>query len=519
VENGRLDALLASGLKFSAKLLVLNFYDKGNTTNTDTKKVGAPLLFERLWKESGIQNALTKFLASRRFSIDIERIVFVSVLHQLISPGSDRHTDQWMRQYNIRGNDTISLHHFYRAMRWLGEELGLSQQSYATPFSPRCTKDEIEEYLFANNQDLFSGMTMMFFDTTSLYFEGEGGDTLGENGKSKDGCPENHQIVVGVVLDNLGNPICSEYWPGNTADVTTLVPVVKRLQKRFGIAQICIVADRGMISKDTIIALEDMKWEYILGARMRTTKEVSVDVLHDTGPFHTVYEERKKSKDPSPLQVKEVLVGDHRYIVCLNTEQQRKDAFDREAIVKSLREKLKQGDKTFVRNKGYKRYLKGTGKHFEVDESKLEKEEINDGKWVLRTNTHLSPAEVALQYKQLWTVEEIFRTMKSILESRPIFHQCDECIRGHVFCSFLALKLRKLLADKLAAMKFRFEWKQIIEDVDAIEEVLVTYDEKKFIIRTEAKGVSGKVFQAVGVALPPVLREYQNPGTTKNLCP
>jgi transposase len=478
-----------------------------------------PLLFERLWKESGIQDALKKFLASRRFGIDIERIVFVSVLHQLIRPGSDRHTEHWMRGYAIGGIDSIRLHHFYRAMRWLGEELGLAQQSYATPFSPRCTKDELEEYLFAKNQDLFSDMTMMFFDTTTLYFEGEGGDTLGENGNNKDGCPENHQMIVGVVLDSQGNPICSEYWPGNTADVTTLVPVVRRLQKRFGIARICIVADRGMISKETIEKLEELKWEYILGARMRASKEVYNEVLHDPGPFHLVHEERIKSKDPSPLQVKEVLVGDHRYIVCLNTEQQRKDAYDREAIVESLREKLKQGDKAFVGNKGYKRYLKGTGKHFEVDEAKLETEELFDGKWVLRTNTQLSTAEVALQYKQLWTVEEIFRTMKSILESRPIYHQCDECIRGHVFCSFLALKLRKLLADKLADKKYRFEWAQMIEDIDRIEEVFVDHEEKRFIIRTEADGVAGKVFQAVGVALPPVLRECKNLATTGNLCP
>ena len=507
-EQGKLDALLKSGIKFSKNLLILNLHSKGETTKTKTLKIGAPLLFERLWKESGIQDALNKFLAKRRFTFDVERVIFASVLHQLINPGSDRHTEEWMHSYNICEGDTLGLHHFYRAMRWLGERLDTDEQAYKTEFSPRRTKDKIEEYLYAKNQDLFSGMTMMFFDTTSLYFEGDGGETLGHRGKSKDGCPENNQMVVGMVLDNHGNPVCTESWPGNTADVKALIPVVKRLKHRFDIAHVCVVADRGMISKETIEDLEGLEWEYILGVRMRNLKEVYVDVLHDTGSFEKVHEEKIKSTDPSALQVKEVFVGDHRYIVCLNTEQKRKDAYDRENIIKSLRENLKKGDKSFVGNKGYRRYMKGS-KNFQVDEEKIIEEELFDGKWVLRTNTQLSASEVALQYKQLWTVEEIFRTMKSVLESRPIFHHTDECIAGHVFCSFLALVLRKRLSDKLLEKGHRFEWRRIIEDVDAVEEVSVHHEGKSFIVRTEAEGVAGKVFQAVGIALPNVLREVK----------
>ena len=505
-EQGKLDALLRSGLKFSKNLLVLNFHAKGETTNTKTLKIGAPLLFERLWKESGIRDALLKFLAKRRFSFDVERVVFTSVLHQLINPGSDRHTEEWIRSYNICGSDTIQLHHFYRGMKWLGERLDTDEQAHNTEFSPRRTKDKIEEYLYEKNQDLFSGITMMFFDTTSLYFEGEGGEDLGYKGNSKDGCPQNNQMVVGMVLDNHGNPVCTESWPGNTTDVKTLIPVVKRLKHRFDIAHVCVVADRGMISGKTIEELEGLKWEYILGVRMRNLKEVYVDVLHDTGSFEKVHEEKTKSTDPSALQVKEVFIGDHRYIVCLNTEQQRKDAYARVAIVKSLRENLKKGDKSFVGNKGYRRYMKGS-KNFEVDEEKIVEEELFDGKWVLRTNTRLSASEVAIQYKQLWMVEEIFRTMKSILESRPIYHHTAECIAGHVFCSFLALVLRKRLSEKLLAKGHHLEWRRIIEDVDAVEEVTVHHEGKSFIVRTEAEGVAGKVFQAAGIALPNFLRE------------
>ena len=375
-------------------------------------------------------------------------------------------------------------------------------------------KDLIEESLFSLRRDLFTQMDLVFFDTTSLYFEGRGGESIGQNGKSKDHRPDLKQMVVGIVLDDTGNPICSELLPGNTADVKTLEPLVKRLNERFGIHNICIVADRGMISHTTINDLEKQGWYYILGARMRRVNEVRDTVLSRGGRFQEVYPGRKKSSDPAPLKVKQVMVDDRRYIVCHNEEESRKDAYDREAILHSLREKLKQGDKSLVGNKGYRRYLKCKDNSFTIDEEKIKSEERFDGKWVLRTNTDIGTTDVALKYKQLWMVEDIFRTMKSTLETRPVYHHCDDTIRGHVFCSFLALVLRKNLQDRIERKGCKFEWADIVRDVDSIEEVAVTHRDKNFIIRTEVKGVAGKVFQAVSVCLPPVLRESEKCGTT-----
>jgi len=155
--------------------------------------------------------------------------VFITVLHRLFAPGSDRQAERWKEDYRIEGNECIDLHHFYRAMGWLGQPLPASQQDDATPFVPRCTKDLVEEKLFARRRDPFTSLDLVFFDTTSIYFEGEGGDSIGQYGHSKDHRPDLKQMVVGVVLDHNGNPICSEMWPGNTADVTTLVPIIKRL--------------------------------------------------------------------------------------------------------------------------------------------------------------------------------------------------------------------------------------------------------------------------------------------------
>ncbi len=429
------------------------------------------------------------------------------MLHRLLDPGSDRAADRWKEDFQIKGTEGIELHHLYRAMGWLGEQL-LQHGNDAR--SLRSRKDLIEEELFSRNRDLFSELELVFFDTTSLYFEGNGGESLGQYGHSKDGRPDLKQMVVGAVLDGAGRPICCELWPGNLTDVNSLVPVVQRLKDRFAIASVCVVADRGMISAKTIKDLESAErgMSYILGARMHTDKTVSDEVLPSTAEFQVVTGAKKKVGDPSPLSVREQWVNGKRYIVCYNEDQARKDAADRAAIVESLKVKMKKGDKSLVGNKGYRRYLKSAGQqHFTIDEAKLADEQCFDGMWVLRTNTTFDAADVALKYKQLWMVESIFRSAKTLLETRPIYHKFDDTIRGHVFCSFLALVLRKELEMRLEKQGDKLEWADINRDLRALQEVEVEMQGKKLYLRTDLRGVCHNVLKAAGVATPPTVRE------------
>jgi transposase len=506
-QNGQLESLLASGARFAPGAMLLNAYERGEVTSVGKISIGPGLIFERLWQQTGIGDVLHELARGRRYGFSLERAVFLTVLHRLCCAGSDRAADKWRQFVRVEGAENISLHQLYRAMAWLGEDL--SDQTDKTPFAPRCTKDLIEERLFERRRDLFTSLDLVFFDTTSIYFEGEGGESIGQYGHSKDSRPDLKQMVVGAVLDSAGRPIMCELWPGNTTDVKTLVPIVTRLQKRFAVTNVCIVADRGMISAQTISEIEALGWCYILGARMRTV-EVRDDVLSRAGRYQVVHAKGLTSKDPSPLKVKEVDVGGHRYIVCLNDDQAKKDAADREAILEGLRKKLTQGDKALVGNKGYRKYLTGRGAGFAVDEEKVKFEARFDGKWVLRTNTNLPTAEVALKYKELWQVEDIFRSTKSILETRPIYHKCDETIRGHVFCSFLALVLRKALMDRLTQRGDVLEWVDIVRDLNGLEEIQVDQDNKCFLLRSQTTGVCSKVFLAVGVAVPPTIRSVSS---------
>ena len=506
-QNGHLDGLIQSMQRFSEKLAVLGAYDSGQVETTAIRKIGPSLIFERLWRNVGIAKVLCQLLAERRFEFSVERAVFLTVLHRLFCPGSDRAAEKWKRDYQIKGVGKIELHQLYRAMGWLGQPLGAKEQVGATPFSARCTKDLIEEALFASRRDMFTSLDLVFFDTTSIYFEGAGGETIGQQGHSKDHRPDLKQMIMGVVLDDQGNPLCSEMWPGNVTDVKTLVPVVNRLQSRFAVGNVCIVADRGMISAQTKQEIQKRQWKYILGVRMRRCKEVKDIVLSRSGRYQEVFAKSDRSKAPAPLKVKEVSVEGRRYIVCLNEDQAVKDRCDREAIVASLRDALGQGDKSLIGNKGYRRFVRTRGKRFVIDEQKIKDEARYDGKWVLTTNIKLSAQDVALKYKQLWMVEAIFRSMKSLLETRPIFHKCDATIRGHVFCSFLALLLCKELQDRLANKGLSLEWADVIRELDNLVEMDLLVSGKQYTIRGQASTTAARVFNACGVALPPVLHQ------------
>jgi transposase len=200
----------------------------------------------------------------------------MTVLHRLNKPGSDRAAEKRQNGYKIEGVEGI----------------------------------------FQRSRDLFGDLRLVFFDTTSIYFEGNGGEEIGAYGHSKDHRPDLKQMVVGLVIDSTGRPICCELWPGNTTDVKTLMPIIDRLKIRFGIQRVCIVADRGMISKETIREIEETEGiQYIGGVRMGNQKEVREDVLSRGGRYKEVYPKSSDSKAPSPLKVKEVNFKGRRYII------------------------------------------------------------------------------------------------------------------------------------------------------------------------------------------------------------
>src|ERR1700687_5274079 len=436
--SGALASLIASGAKLTDQVLLINALDEDaeGALSVAAKRIGGPLLFGRIWERLGVADVLIGLLKERAFEFPVERAVVVAALHRLFVSGSDRDCASWIKDYDIPGAEGLDLHHFYRAMAWLGEEL---EEKPDGALAPRCLKDLIEERLFDRRRDLFADLSAVFMDTTSLSFYGEGGETLGEHGYSKDYRPDLKQMILGLIVDGDGRPICTEMWPGNTADVTTLLPVVDRLRRRFSIGRVCVVADRGMISAATIAGLEERKLEYILGARERSDAVVRKLVLENDDPFVPLLVERKAGE--TQLFVKQVKAEGVRYVVCRNEAEAENDRKDRE----------------------------------EIDAGKLAEEARFDGIFVLRINAKVTPLQAVLRYRDLLLVEDLFRRTKAIMRTRPIFHSSDAPIRGHVFCYFLALSMQKHLDDLARQAGLAPEWKELLRDLDRLQQVRIRY--------------------------------------------
>ena len=516
--SGQLERLVRSGARFAARALVVTAAQDDPTAAV--RRIGPALVFERLWAETGCCAVIDDMAAERRHEFALERAIFLTVLHRLMGGGSDLAADRWREDYRIAGVEALELHHLYRAMAWLGEELPEREQDARTPFAPRCTKDLVEERLFAHRRDLFSRLDLVFMDTTSLYFEGAGGQTLGRHGHSKDVAlradhrgrrwepatrPDLPQMILAVLIDGDGRPVCSEMWPGNVADVTTLIPVIDRLRRRFAIGRICVVADRGMISAETVAELEARKLLYLLGTRERTDKVVRDVVLADTAPCVSLTITKRGHE--IDYEAKAVTVGGRRYILCRNHQEAERDAAARQAILANLERQLARGDKALVGNTGFRRFLKTEGHgHFAIDQAKAEQDAKFDGVFVLRTNTDLDPLAAMLRYKQLWTAEAAFRTAKHLLATRPIFHKLDETIRGHVFCSFLALVLKSELEQRIAALGRDGSWSEILADLNSLTETEIVHDGRRFLVRSTPRPAASLAVRAAGVALPPTVQ-------------
>jgi len=273
--------------------------------------------------------------------------------------------------------------------------------------------------------------------------------------------------------------------------------VITKLRERFRIGRVVVVADRAMMAQKTVKALSEHKsgpFDYVLGCRMRRQREVTEEVLARAGRYQEV---------ASNLKVKEVVVGDRRYVVCLNPEEAAKDERDRQAILTKLEETLTtKGPKAVIGNKGYARFLKVLKGGVTINQQAVEADRRLDGKFVLTTNTTLSPAEVAKTYKGLWRVERTFRKEKSTLEVRPIYHQRDDTSIGHIVASFLALRLEVDLQARLDDKKVETSWPDLMRDLKQLQAVRMTLDGTPYLIRTDFQGLAYQALKVAGVRPP-----------------
>ena len=358
----------------------------------------------------------------------------------------------------------------------------------------------MEQQLFDRDRDLFTqALDVVFIDTTSTYIYRDAETPWRTWGYSRDRRGDLPQLVLCVVVDAAGWPVAWEVFPGNTADQPAFRRTIDILRERLGIRRAVVVADRGMISKDTLELLtahKEAPFEYVLGCRMRRQKEITEHVLARHGPLEFVAEN---------LHVKEVVVEGRRYVVCRNEVEAVKDAAVRAAVLAKLKETLsKSGPKSIVANKGFARFLRVEKGAVSINEDAVRSGARFDGTFVLTTNTKLSAAEVATTCKSLWRVERAFRTEKSVLDVRPIHHHTDRNSIGHIVACFLALRLEVDLQRRLDEKGIGVSWPDLMRDLAQVHAVQVDAAGQRYRLRTDLPGAAPAAFAAAGVCPPPV---------------
>jgi len=463
-----------------------------------SRPLGGAWILNHLWREVGIQSALERMLEKRKFQVPVERAIFAMVANRALNPASKRATEDWVREdVHIPELPEVPVQNLYRAMDFLLE-----------------ASEQLQKEVFFSAANLLNlEVDLLYFDTTSTYFEVEDEDEtedqkkyLRQKGHSKDHRPDLPQVVIGLAVTREGIPIRCWVWPGNTADMSVVEEVKKDLMG-WKLGRVITVVDRGFSSEDNLRYLQRGGGHYIAGEKMRNGKETVEEALNRAGRYKTI-------KDN--LEVKEIVIGDGekrvRYILVRNPQEAAKDKAQREKTLARIREELKAiGDLEgkphtkacceLIAHKTYGKYLKTDKKGQPyIDKAKVKAEEKLDGKYLLRTSDDtLSAEDVALGYKQLLEVEDAFRTIKQVLELRPAYHRLSERIKSHVLLCWLALLLIRIAENRTGET-----WRSLRKTLDRMHLGEFAGADGKVLQRTETTPYQKQIFKALRVPEPPV---------------
>jgi transposase len=475
MQAGQLDHLINSLAKFSKTQWLQAEANK--IMVQQAREWGLELIFRNLWEKLGLHSILENLLAKTQIIAPIAEAIYAMVLNRISDPLSKRAASDWVTDIYRPAFDGLQLHHFYRALDFLSEN-----------------KDIIELELFNNVRNIFNlHLDMVFWDSTSTYFEGNGPE-IAAYGYSKDHRSDRLQIIIGVLMTREGIPVAHRIFPGNTSDIDTFKEIIQDTRKRFQLRRVIFIGDRGMVSPKLLDELDRQHIEYVVGMKMRRMKVIK-QVLQTGGRYKVISDN---------LKVKEVLSENaDRYIVCYNPIEAEHDRQAREKIVKKLAQRLAEtGIKQMIGNSGYRRFLLIEGSRPKLNSKVIEEDALYDGKYILRANCPLNAEEAALAYKDLWRVERAFRDLKSTLDLRPVFHWKDQRVEGHVMVCFLALVLESALQRSLNQADSKVEYMYLIRDLKKLKAVELSLEGKKYLCRTELAGNAYEAFKVLGVRPP-----------------
>src|SRR5580658_1035807 len=421
VEDGKLEAL---GELISKHVETSQIFDLAKSIDIkDTYILGPLLVLQRLMDSLGINNILRtiRHINHKRLKFDFCKVVFTQVCSRFIKPVSKLALyDHWLeRLYPVMIDHNTALHHIYRSLDILAQ-----------------SKEQIESYLYSYQKDLFSlTVDVVLYDLTTLRFESTIHDegTLPQFGYSKEMRTDCTQVVLGLLTDIDGIPLCFEVHPGNTFEGKTLENIVDKIKKRFSVRRFVFIADRGLFSSKNLEHIRANKGEFIVGMKINSLPKARRKQLYDLSKFTPINDQ---------LAIYESIHGSDRLIITWSKSRADRDRKAREEIVEKIRKKLsanKPVSRSFITNTNYRKYLIiSSSENCQINDAAIEDEAGKDGFFGVITNVRsMSAQQIVTNYKQLWKIEDAFGEIKGSLKARPMFHWTDRRIIGHLVLCFL----------------------------------------------------------------------------------
>ena len=471
----------------------------GELVFSESRSMGGALVLNHLWQQLGIDKSIQRLLSGRKLDPRVERVLFALVANRALEPLSKLAATQWVRErVFIPGLEEVDGDSCYRAMDFLLE----------------CEEELTRAVYFSTAELLKLEVDLIFFDGSTTYWETDGADPdwvddegevvqLGfrQYGHSKDHRPDLPQVLIGMAVTKEGIPIRVWSWPGDTGE-SPLLRQVRDDLKGWQVGQVVWVADRGFSSKANRTYLSQDGEHYILGEKLRGESEEARLALSRPGRYQRVREN---------LLVKEVMVGEGRFVICHNPEEAVRDQRVRERLLSYLEEAIAGSDELTATQRaellgrlktkpGLSRLLRVTkGGLLRVDRAKVARESHLDGKFLLRSSDpNLSAEEIALGYKQLLQVERGWRDMKTSLRLRPVYHHKEERIRAHIVLCWLAL-----LLIRVAETRTHDSWRSLRNELQLMHLGVFRGPAGESHQRTDITSRQAEIFRALNAPEPP----------------
>jgi len=508
VEDNKLEQLSAAISKHLETVNIFNLSEEIDIS--DTYILGPLIVLERMMETMGIKTALQNVLSQhKKLQFDFAKVIFTQLCSRFIKPVSKLSLyDNWVsRMYPELIDHQVDLQHIYRSLDILADH-----------------KEEIEKFIYQWKKDLFTiNVDVVLYDLTTLRFESTREDMgeLRRFGYSKEMRTDCTQVVLGLLTDTDGIPLCFEVHPGNTFEGKTLQGIVEKMRGKFSIRRFIFIADRGLFSFENLDHIRADRGEFIVGLKMGSMSKLRQEDYFDMSKFNWINEK---------LAFYETTLNEDRCIITWSKSRYERDCKAREDILEKIRLKLadeKKLTKKFITNRNYKKYLKIEGKdHCELNHRAIAEEAKKDGFFGIITNVvSMEASEIVTHYKQLWKIEDAFGELKGTLKTRPMFHWNDKRIIGHLMLCFLAYlceaQLTKLLResneylDKKSITKKLIQSREltVVQAMDELNRVMaipVKVRKQTIWVRTDIPPNAQNLIKAIGMRIPPkILRKTE----------